>query len=111
MNEYEKRRLEREERIKRLAKEELEEYRRRKTIFNSNPLHWTNNKRRKHHLPVLRGSINKNRTKKYHGFNISREMYSEFEDAVTDAILYHLSLSYFENFVSVNDSLVEEKII
>jgi hypothetical protein len=30
-------------------------------------------------------------------------MFSEFEDAVTDAISYHLSSSYFDNFVGEND--------
>jgi hypothetical protein len=103
MNEYEKRRLEREERMKKIAEEDVKEHRRRKVAFYRNPLHWTNNKRRRNHLPVLRGSINKNRIKKYPGFYISREMFSEFEDAVTDAISYHLSSSYFDNFVGEND--------
>lgn len=110
MNEYEKRKLEREEKIKELAKEELKEYRRKKAIFETNPLHWTNNKRRRNHLPVLRGNINKNRIKKYPRFHISKEMFLELEGAVNDTILYHLSLFYFEDFVSVNDLVVGEKI-
>jgi hypothetical protein len=72
MNEYEKRKLEREERIKKLAKKELEEYRKRKAAFYNNPFHWTNNKRRMNHLPVLRGNVNKNRIKKYPSFHISK---------------------------------------
>jgi hypothetical protein len=99
MNEYEKRKLEREERIKKLAKEELEEYRRKKAVFESNPLHWTNNKRRRNHLPVLRGDVNKNRIKKYPRFHISGEIFSEFENAVDDAILYYINPFYFEKIL------------
>jgi hypothetical protein len=104
MNEYEKRRLEREERIKKLVKEDLEEYRRRKVIFDNNPLHWANNKRKIHHLPVLRGNINKNRLKRYHRYFVSAKAYLGLESIIDEAIADSLNWSYFEeNFVSVNE--------
>lgn len=56
---------EREKKLDRLLKEELEEYKRKKKEFYDNPIHWTNNKRRRYGLPVLRGEVNKNRSKRY----------------------------------------------
>lgn len=56
---------EREKEIDKLAREELGEYRRKKKAFYDNPIHWNNNKRRRHGLPVLRGSVNKYRSKEY----------------------------------------------
>jgi hypothetical protein len=38
-------------------------------------------------------------------------MFLELEGAVDDAISYHLSSSYFEDFVSVNDLDIGEKIM
>lgn len=55
---------EREKEIDKLAREELEEHRRKKKAFYANPIHWDNNKRRRHGLPVLRGRINKHCLKK-----------------------------------------------
>nr|DAE65158.1 MAG TPA: hypothetical protein [Bacteriophage sp.] len=49
---------EREKELDRLAKEEKEEYERNKNAFYADPIHWSNNKRRRHGLPVLRGIVN-----------------------------------------------------
>lgn len=51
--------------LQKKKKEELEEYNRKKKEFYDNPIHWTNNKRRRYGLPVLRGEVNKNRSKRY----------------------------------------------
>lgn len=56
---------EREKEIDKLAREELEEYRRKKQAFYANPIHWDNNKRRRHGLTALRGRVNKHRLKEY----------------------------------------------
>lgn len=43
----------REKEIDKLAREELEEYKRKRKSFYDNPVHWDNNKRRRHGLPTL----------------------------------------------------------
>lgn len=48
---------EREKELDRLAKEEKEEYERNKNAFYADPIHWSNNKRRRHGLPVLEVSL------------------------------------------------------
>lgn len=58
----------REKELDRLVKEEKEEYERNKNAFYVNPIHWDNNKRRRHGLPVLRGYINEYRSKIYPPF-------------------------------------------
>lgn len=71
---------EREKEIDKLAREELEEYRRKKKAFYDNPIHWNNNKRRRHGLPVLRGNVNKCRLKEYLGFHPSVRFFGMMED-------------------------------
>ena len=53
--------LARRKEIEEIARKEKEDYEKKKKDFCDNPLHWDNNKRKRHHLPVLRGSTNKNR--------------------------------------------------
>ena len=59
---------EREKEFDKLAREELEGYRRKKKAFYNNPIHWNNNKRKRHGLSVLRGNVNKYRSKECPGF-------------------------------------------
>ena len=47
---------EREKELDRLAKEEKEEYERNKNVFYADPIHWNNNKRRRHGLSGVIGN-------------------------------------------------------
>jgi len=71
-----------------------------KELFYSNPLHWTNNKRKMYGLPVLRGKLNKSRKTTYSPRRIMKQLF----DIIYDAIGKEISQSYsYENFVDVKD--------
>lgn len=93
---------EREKEIDNLAREELEEHRRKKKAFYDNPIHWNNNKRRRHGLPVLRGSVNKCRLKEYPGFHPSVRFFCMMED-LFDEILITTMEDNLNSFVEVKD--------
>lgn len=96
---------EREKEIDKLAREELEEYRRKKKAFYDNPIHWSNNKRRRHGLPVLRGRVNKCRLKEYPGFHPSVRFFGMMED-LFDEILITTMEDNLNSFVEVKDLVV-----
>lgn len=96
---------EREKEIDKLAREELEEYRRKKKAFYDNPIHWDNNKRRRRGLPVLRGRVNKHRLKEYPGFHPSVRFFCMMED-LFDEILITTMEDDFNSFVEVKDLAV-----
>lgn len=96
---------EREKEIDKLAREELEEYRRKKKAFYANPIHWNNNKRRRHGFPVLRGRVNKHRLKEYPGFHPSVRFSCMIED-LFDEILITVMEDGFNSFVEVKDLAV-----
>ena len=96
---------EREKEIDKLAREELEEYRRKKKAFYDNPIHWDNNKRRKHRLPVLRGSVNKCRLKEYPAFRPTVRLFCMMED-LFDEILITVMDDNFNSFVEARDIAV-----
>lgn len=96
---------EREKELDRLAKEEKEEYERNKNAFYADPIHWNNNKRRRHGLPVLRGSVNKYRLKKYPGFFPSVRFFCMMED-LFDEILITTMEDNLNSFVEVKDLAV-----
>lgn len=93
---------EREKEIDKLAREELEEYRQKKKAFYDNPIHWDNNKRRRHGLPVLRGNVNKCRLKEYPGFFPSVRFFCMMED-LFDEILITTMEDNLNSFVEVKD--------
>lgn len=93
---------EREKEFDKLAREELEGYRRKKKTFYDNPIHWNNNKRRRHGLPVLRGSVNKYRSKEYPGFYPSVQFFGMMED-LFDEILITTMEDNLNSFVEVKD--------
>lgn len=97
---------EREKEIDKLAREELEEYRRKKKAFYDNPIHWDNNKLRRHGLPVLRGSVNKCRLKEYQGFFFpSVRLFGMMEDLL-DEILITTMKDNLNSFVEEKDIAV-----
>lgn len=94
---------EREKEIDRLAKNEFEEYVRKKEAFNDNPVHWDNNKRRRHKLPTLRWKLNKNRLKKYPAFYPSVRFYCMMEDLMNEIFTGVMWDEFFNSFVDVKD--------
>lgn len=76
----------REQEIERMAIKEKEDYEIARKKFYDDPLHWDNNKRRRHGLHTLRDSVNKYRSKKFRSFMPSVRFFSLLED-ITDEIL------------------------
>lgn len=98
---------EREKELDRLAKEEKEEYERNKNAFYADPIHWNNNKRRRHGLSVLRGDINKYRSKIYPAFHPSVKFFGLLDDIITETLVDKFNNNeYFNSFVEVKDLVV-----
>ena len=97
----------REKELDRLAKEEKEEYKRNKNAFYADPIHWKNNKRRRHGLSVLRGSVNKYRSKKYPAFYPSVKFFGRLDDIITETLEDNFKNNeYFNSFVEEKDLAV-----
>ena len=96
---------EREKEFDKLAREELEGYRRKKKAFYNNPIHWNNNKRKRHGLSVLRGNVNKYRSKECPGFYPSVQLFGMMED-LFDEILITTMEDNLNSFVEVKDLAV-----
>lgn len=95
---------EREKELDRLAKEEKEKYERNKNAFYADPIHWNNNKRRRHGLPVLRGDVNKYRSKLYPAFRPTVKFFGLLDDIVAETIENNFKNNeYFNSFVEVKD--------
>ena len=93
------------EKIKQLAKRDINNYKTRREEFYNNPMHWDNNKRRNAGLPVLRGDLNKYRLKVFLSPVISFELFEETEMIIDKAFSnYAFSSSYFDKFVKAEDS-------
>lgn len=92
---------EREKELDRLAKEEKEEYERNKNAFYADLIHWNNNKRRRYGLSVLRGSVNKYRSKKYPAFHPSVKFFGLLEDIITETLEENFNNEYLNFFVEV----------
>ena len=93
------------EKIKQLAKQDINNYKTKREEFYNNPIHWNNNKRRNAGLPVLRGNLNKYRSKVFRSSVVSSELFKEIEREINKAFSdYAFSNSYFDEFVKVEDS-------
>ena len=98
---------EREKELDRLAKEEKEEYERNKNAFYADPIHWNNNKRRRHGLHALRGDVNKYRSKIYPAFHPTVKFFGLLEDIITETLEDNFKNNkYFNSFVEVKDLAV-----
>ena len=96
--------LERQKEIEKNAHQEKEDYEKKRTEFYNNPLHWDNNKRRRYHLPVLRGSVNKCRTKCYPSFRPTPRLFYTLEDVIEEILTNKLkSNDFFDKFVDYKD--------
>ena len=95
---------EREKELDRLAKEEKEEYERNKNAFYADPIHWSNNKRRRHGLSVLRGDVNKYRSKLYPAFRPTVKFFDLLDDVVAETLENNFKNNeYFNSFVEEKD--------
>ena len=100
---------EREKELDRLAKEEKEEYERNKNTFYADPIHWNNNKRKRYGLSVLRGDINKYRSKIYPAFHPTVKFFGLLEDIITETLEDNfMNNKYFNSFVEVKDLVVDD---
>ena len=96
--------------IEEIARKEKEYYEKKKKDFYDNHLHWDNNKRRRQHLSVLRGSINKNRSKRYHSFHPTAHICCLIEDVIDDVLTDNLKNNeFFNQFVDVKDLNIGDK--
>lgn len=79
-------------------------YEQERKAFYSNPIHWSNNKRRRYRFPVLRGSINKYRNRVFRFSVISSKTFDLAEDIIDDIVGDSFATdTYFDNFVSINN--------
>ena len=98
------------QKIEKLARQEKEEYEKKRTEFYNNPLHWDNNKRRRHGLSVLRGRVNKCRTKRYPSFRPTPRLFYILEDVIEEALTNKLnSNEFFDKFVDIKDIQVGDQ--
>lgn len=98
---------EREKELDRLAMEEKEEYERNKNAFYADPIHWSNNKRRRNGLSVLRGDVNKYRSKLYPAFRPTVKFFDLLDDIVAETLENNFKNNeYFNSFVEVKDIVV-----
>ena len=97
----------REKELDRLAKEEKEEYKRNKNAFYADPIHWNNNKRRRHGLSVLRGNVNKHRSKLYPAFRPTVKFFGLLDDVISETLENKFENGEFDyifnSFVEVKD--------
>ena len=102
--------LARRKEIEEIARKEKEDYEKKKADFYNNPLHWSNNKRRRHHLPVLRGNINKYRSKRYPSFYPTAHLCCIVEDVMDDILTDNFKNNeFFNQFVDVKDLNIGDK--
>lgn len=88
------------ENFKAVAKKEWDEYKAARNKFYSNPIHWSNNKRKRNGLAVLRGQCNKTRLKdfpKYNKYSISPTLYHAMEGCIDAAICDNMNFNNFAN--------------
>ena len=96
--------LTRQKEIDKIARQEKEEYEKKRAEFYSNPLHWDNNKRRRYGLPVLRGRINKYRSKRYPSFHPTARLMCIIEDTIDEVLTDGFKDNkFFEKFVDYKD--------
>ena len=102
--------LARRKELEEIVRKEKEDYEKKKKDFYDNPLHWDNNKRRRHNLPVLRGSINKYRSKRYPSFHPTAHLCCIVEDVIDDILTDNFKNNeFFNQFVDVKDLNIGDK--
>ena len=101
--------LTRQQEIEEIARQEKEEYEKKKADFYNNPLHWDNNKRKRYGLPVLRGRVNKGRVKRYPSFRPTPRLFYIFEDMIDEFLADKFkSNKFFQKFVDIKDLNIDD---
>lgn len=100
----------RDKEIKEILRKEKEEYEIKKKEFYENPLHWSNNKRRIRGLPVLRGRVNKYRSKKFPSFKPTPRVFFLIEDIIEETLCENWENDkFFNKFVDIKNIDVGDK--
>lgn len=100
---------EREKEIEEIARKEEEDYEIAKKAFYDNPIHWSNNKRRRHGLRPLRGKTNKNRSKTFHRFLPTAALVCRIEDSLNEIIENKFKDNeFFNQFVTEKNLNLED---
>ena len=73
-------------------KQEVEQIKQQRNKFYNDPIHWSNNKRRRNGLSVLRGDVNR--------FYITIDMFNAFENLV-DCHIEDNIRKLFDSFVDI----------
>lgn len=90
--------------LREAVRKEREEYLHKKEVFYNNPLHWSNNKRRRNGLPAFRGSTNKKDRCHFPSFHPTAFLYGILEDILEDKITDKFSNDqFFNKFVDYRD--------
>lgn len=100
----------RDKEIEEILHQEKEEYEIKKKEFYTNPLHWSNNKRRMHGLPVLRGKVNKCRSKTFPSFRPTPRVFFLIEDIIEETLCENWKDDkFFDKFVDIKHIDVGDK--
>ena len=100
----------RDKEIEEILRQEKENYEIKKKEFYENPLHWSNNKRRMHGLPVLRGRVNKCRSKKFPSFRPTPKLFFLIEDIIEETLCENWKDNkFFNKFVDIKNIDVGDK--
>ena len=102
----------RDKEIEEILRQEKENYEIKKKEFYENPLHWSNNKRRMHGLPVLRGRVNKCRSKKFPSFRPTPRVFFLIEDIIEESFCKDWKDDkFFNKFVDIKNIDISDKIL
>lgn len=82
-----------------VMKQEVEQIKQQRNKFYNDPIHWSNNKRRRNGLSVLRGDVNRYRSKTFK-FYITIDMLNAFENLV-DCHIEDNIRKLFDSFVDI----------
>lgn len=98
--------------IQKILLKEKEQYEKYKVEFYADPIHWSNNKRKQHGLPVLRGKTNKNRNTKFHSFKPTPRVFFVIEDIIDKTIGDKFNNNnFFNRFVEVKDLKIGDNVV
>lgn len=96
--------------IEEILRQEKEEYEIKKKEFYENPLHWSNNKRRMCGLAVLRGRVNKCRSKKFPSFRPTPRVFFLIEDIIEETLCENWKDNkFFNSFVDIKNIDIGDK--
>ena len=97
--------------FKNTISDDINTYHEQRKIFYDDPMHWSNNKRRRSGLTVLRGATNKYRVKVFYSYHVSTDAFNLMEEILDDALTSDIAWeSFFDKFVVVKDLNIGDSI-